>query len=53
MGGCGPNGRLRADVTDAAALRAQERRPPYEGCWLIKELFHMQQTKFQALIVSK
>ena len=31
----------------------QERRPPYEGCWLIKELFHMQQTKFQALIVSK
>ena len=28
---------------------SQERRPPYEGCWLLKELFHMQQTKFQAL----
>ena len=47
----GSKGRLRFDVTAAGVLHTQERRPPYEGCWLIKELFHMQQTKFQARIV--
>lgn len=27
----------------------QERRPPHAGCWFIKELYHMEQTKFQEL----
>ena len=27
----------------------QERRPPLEGCWLLKELYHMKKTAFQKL----
>jgi len=27
----------------------QERRPPYGGCWLLKEMFHMKRTKFETL----
>jgi len=27
----------------------EERRPPHQGCWFIKELFHMKKTKFQVL----
>eukprot|EP00965_Chrysotila_dentata_P203941 6182045-Pleurochrysis_carterae.AAC.2 len=27
----------------------EERRPPYQGCWLLKEMFPMQKTKLQIL----
>ena len=27
----------------------QERRPPYQGCWLIKEMHSLQRTNFQIM----
>tara|TARA_B110001452_G_scaffold31245_1_gene24500 strand:+ start:240 stop:995 length:756 start_codon:yes stop_codon:yes gene_type:complete len=27
----------------------EERRPPHQGCWFLKELYHMKKTKFQVL----